>query len=481
MDSVRSEYRDDVFMRVDCEEDVAMELSEFFTFEVPGFKYMPAYRHGSWDGKIRLFDSRTHRLYAGLESYLVRFCEEREYEYVQGPEFARDEPDVEAAGEFIESLGLPHVPRDYQVAAHAQAYADRRCVIVSPTASGKSLVIYTLFRRFGGKTLVVVPTTSLVEQMAGDFLDYGYDGECHLIYSGKEKDNPDAEVIVSTWQSIFKMPASWFAQFDTVIGDEAHLFKAKSLTGIMEKMTGVKNRVGLTGTLDGSQCHRLVLEGLFGPVRRVTTTAELMRQGHVAQLKINAIVLEYPDDARLHCSKLDYQAEMDLLCSYRARNRFLTNLVSHLEGNTLVLFQFVEKHGKVLREMIETQLEHKHVLYIDGSVGAEEREAIRAEVARRNDIVLIASFGTTSTGINAPNLHNLVFASPSKSKIRNLQSIGRGLRLAEGKDTAFLYDVADDLTWNKRRNFTLNHAAERMKTYLAEGFDVEFHRYPLAR
>jgi superfamily II DNA or RNA helicase len=321
----------------------------------------------------------------------------------------------------------------------------------------------------------------LVSQLASDFIDYGFDANkyVHRIYSGQDKQT-NKPITISTWQSIYKMPKEYFQQFDVVVGDEAHLFKAKSLTSILSKLDRCKYRFGFTGTLDGTQTHKLVLEGLFGPVRRITTTAELIEQKHLAEFKIKAIVLTYPDEIRqMIIRAADYQAEMDYIVRLQARNNFIRNLALSLEGNTLLLFQYVEKHGKVLFEMIERESKDRKVFYVSGSVDGEEREKIRKIVENENNAIIVASFGTFSTGVNIKNLHNIIFGSPSKSRVRNLQSIGRGLRKSDTKDSAVLFDIADDMSWKSKKNFTLLHFMERIKIYNEEKFDYKIYKVGL--
>lgn len=283
----------------------------------------------------------------------------------------------------------------------------------------------------------------------------------------------------STWQSIYKLPKKWFQQFNVVIGDEAHLFKAKSLTSILSAMENCKYRFGLTGTLDGTQTHKLVLEGLFGAVKKVTTTADLMEQKHLAELTIKALVLKYPQETRKTMCKADYQAEMDFLVRSDTRNKFIKNLTLSLKGNTLLLFQYVEKHGKVLHDMISQEAGHRRVFFISGEVDGGEREDIRRIIETEKDAIIVASYGTSSTGINIKNLSNVVFASPSKSRVRNLQSIGRGLRTTETKTTATLYDIADDLSWKSSKNHTLLHFVERIKIYSSEKFRYKLYNIDL--
>ena len=239
------------------------------------------------------------------------------------------------------------------------------------------------------------------------------------------------------------MPKKWFSRFKVVIGDEAHLFKAKSLTSIMSKLVECPWRFGFTGTLDGTVTHKLVLEGLFGPVEKVTSTSELIKQDHLSKFKINIITLKYTDQSKLLMRRAKYQDEIDFIVRNQARNRFIRNLCTSLEGNTLALFNFVDKHGKVLYDMLKD--EKRSVFFVHGGVKGQERDDIRQIVENENNAIIVASYGTFSTGVNIRNLHNIVFASPSKSRVRNLQSIGRGLRTASGKSEARLFDLVDDL------------------------------------
>jgi superfamily II DNA or RNA helicase len=336
-------------------------------------------------------------------------------------------------------------------------------------------------RYYAKRTLILVPTTSLVSQLASDFADYGFDSDTfvHRVYAGQDKGSTKP-ITISTWQSVYKLPKEFFSQFDVVIGDEAHLFKAKSLTSILTKLSGCRYRFGFTGTLDGTETHKLVLEGLFGAVRKVITTAELIEQKHLAAFKIKAIVLSYPDEARKMIARAnDYQSEMDYLVRLDARNKFIRNLALSLEGNTLLLFQFVEKHGKELYAKIKEEASDRKIFYVAGTVEGEEREEIRKIVENESNAIIVASFGTYSTGVNIKNLHNVIFGSPSKSRIRNLQSIGRGLRKSDTKTAATLYDIADDLSWKNKKNYTLLHFMERIKIYNEEKFQYKIYKVSL--
>jgi len=483
----------EVYVKVNCERHVAQELSDFFTFFVPGHQFVPAFRNRIWDGKIRLFDLRNNQLYIGLIPYFEEFCKERDYTWSHDE--IEDDYSLYHAKKFIKELnihsnGKPIEVREHQINAYVHAMQRRRALLLSPTASGKSLIIYMLFRQMlrykeGSKGLIIVPTTSLVEQLFSDFGDYnnGAMGEyVHRIYQGKEK-HTDKPLTISTWQSLYQLPKEYFHQFDYIIGDEAHLFKAQSLTTILTSCINAKYRIGLTGTLDGTKTHKLVLEGLFGQVKQVTTTRELMDKKQVSDFEIKCLILKHPDDVCLEMKDKDYQAEIQYLIACEARNKFIKNLAVSLGNNTLILYQMVAKHGQVLYDMIRNteNIGDRKVFFVHGGTETEDREKIREIMERENDAIIVASYGTFSTGINIRNLHNIIFASPSKSRVRSLQSIGRGLRNSEGKDKATLYDIADDLRYKKHMNFTLKHFVERVKIYTEEKFSFKTYKIGLKK
>jgi superfamily II DNA or RNA helicase len=481
--------KNEVYLTVDTEPSTARALSDFFTFEVPGARFMPAYRNRIWDGKIRLYSPATGELYMGLLPYLKKWLDDYNETYEISEELKNDKQiDKQILDGFIRQLRLRSdgrniKPRDYQVDAVEHAIRTSRALLLSPTASGKSLIIYILIRYYimllegsvTNKLLILVPTTSLVEQMYSDFIDYGWQEEyMQKIYSGHDK-NVTKRVVISTWQSIYKFPTKYFEQFGCVIGDEAHLFKAKSLTTILTKLHLCPYRFGLTGTLDGMQTHRLVLEGLFGTLNKVVSTKELIDKKTLSDFKIKAIVLTYPEvDCKL-VKDMNYQDEMDYIVSHTGRNEFIRDLTLKLKSNTLVLFQYVEKHGKILHDMISGETDRK-VFFVYGGTDTQTREDIRAITEKEKDAIIVASYGTFSTGINIRNLHNIVFASPSKSRVRALQSIGRGLRRSDSKVSATLFDLADDFTYKSKRNFTIGHFLERINIYNEEQFNYEINR-----
>ena len=474
----------EVYLKIECDNPgICYELVQYFTFEVPGHKFMPAYRNKMWDGKIRLFSDKTGKIYVGLLDYIKEFCDSNEIGYdIDDDVDDTKNVDKNNVEDFIKSLkpkskGKDLTLRDYQSEAIWYGISKNRGMLISPTASGKSLIIYALIRYYNlllrdKKILILVPTTSLVDQMYSDFIDYGWDDKyLHRIYQGHEKDT-DKPVIISTWQSLYKLDKKYFENFGCVVGDEAHLFKSKSLTTIMTKLINCKYRFGMTGTLDGTQTHRLVLEGLFGKVKKVTTTKELIDKDTLASLKIKCIVLKHKEEDCKAVKDLKYSEEIQYIVSHKTRNDFISRLCDNLSGNTLCLYQLVEKHGLVLYNLMKDF--NRKVFFIHGGTDTETREKIRAITEEQTNAIIVASYGTFSTGINIRNLHNVVFASPSKSRIRVLQSIGRGLRKSDKGDIyTTLLDIADDFSYKDRKNFTLNHFLERINIYNEEQFEYK--------
>ena len=476
----------EVYLELEVDEDVSRELSDYFTFEVPGAKFMPQFRNRMWDGKIRLFSPHNGRIYVGLLPYIKEYCSKKSIEYIMEKGVENDRNVLrESVRDFAESLrpksrGKPIQFRDYQIDAIWHAIQSNRCLLLSPTASGKSLIIYTLVRYYNLmnlKTLILVPTTSLVEQMYSDFIDYGWEDKyIHRVYAGMDKGSKKP-VVISTWQSIYKLHRPYFAQYGCIIGDEAHLFKAKSLTDIMAKSGEVRYRFGLTGTLDGTQTHRLVLEGLFGQVKKIISTKELIDRGTLAQLDIDCIVLKHTEEEAKRVRYYTYAEEINYLVSHPKRNKFIENLCKNIKGNTLLLFQLVEKHGVLLYNEIKT-LDRK-VFFVYGGTTTETREKIRAITEKETNAIIVASYGTFSTGINIRAINNIVFASPSKSRIRVLQSIGRGLRQSDDKSRVKLFDVSDNITYKSRPNFTYRHFTQRLNIYKEEQFNYDINRINL--
>ena len=484
---INVEVKNAVYLIVRCDPGTAMELSNYFSFKPSGYQFSPAYKNRMWDGVIRLFQPMRPVLYVGLFNRLKKFCEDRDYTLNAPDHLMHGEPTPDDYGyQIAKEIGCKFEPRDYQNQYIVDAIRNSRSLSLSPTSSGKSLIIYLIqqhyYRAFEHRTLIIVPTISLVHQMAGDFIDYGCDKNLIYKIQGGVDKNTNSPIVISTWQSLMKADKDWFSQFKVVLGDEAHLFQAKSLQKIMEGLDECYYRHGFTGTLksEESKTHRLVLEGCFGSVRKHVTTKDLMDSGTVAEFNIKAIVLSHNPEARKNFltafksikePSKKYPAEREFLVNNTKRNMFIRNLLWSLKGqNNLVLFDLVEKHGKILEPLLRKDDRQLHFIY--GATKGEERERIRHMI--ENDPIkqhdILASYGVFSTGVNLKKLDNVIFASGSKSEVKVLQSIGRALRKGNDADKATLYDITDDLSQGSFENYTLQHFKKRIEIYGQEQF-----------
>lgn len=481
----------DVHVKISCKEPgIGMEMVDYFTFIVPNARYTPAFRHKMWDGKIRLYNQYNELLYYGLVPYVLKFAEERNYSVKFEQEFFENKLPSQTKDQtinFLKSLnihsrGVALTPLPHQIEGVNYGINNGRCLLLSPTASGKSYIIYSLIRHYqtvlDKKILIVVPTVSLVYQMINDFKDYSSnvswdaEKECHGIFSGQVK-NSEKQIVISTWQSIYKLPKKYFEQYGCVIVDESHHMRSDSIKGIMEKLLECPYRIGLTGTLDGMKTNKLVVEGLTGKVHRIAYTKDLIDADILSKLKIQCLTLKYDDEQRKLVKNFKYDEEINYLITNKKRNKFITDLALNLEGNTLILYQFVEKHGKVIYEMVNenNKDDNRKIFFVSGDIAADLRESMRKTVENENNAIIVASYGTFSTGINIRKLHNIIFASPNKGRVRVLQSIGRQLRKSKDKELACLYDISDDLSWKSYENYGLKHFIERVKIYNEEKFD----------
>lgn len=493
-DKVHLQYVNESFCRVRADASIVMELSDTLTYFKENYKFDPKYKARVWDGKIRLLNKLTGMLYTGLAHRVMKFCQANDYEFSFDDELMYDNISVQEVEQHIESLNLPERlnSRDYQIDGIVKCLRSRRRTLLSPTSSGKSFMIYAITTWYKQKTLIITPTIGLVTQMKSDFESYGYKGKIHVSTEGLQKDNDiDADIVITTWQSLdngkTKVPKAWYNQFKVVFGDEAHGAKATTLIKILSAMENTPYRFGTTGTLDNNSLNKATIEGLFGAPYQTTTTRELIDGGYAADIKIKCIVLKYPEEVRKEFHKgttvtgmkkkkyKTYQEEIDFLVEYEPRTEFIRNLALSLKGNKLVFFRLTD-HGEKLYAALAG---NANVYYIDGSISGDRREQIRKAIEDEEDATLIASLGTTSTGVSINRLHHMIAASPSKSKIKVLQSIGRMLRQHADKTHATLYDIVDDISYGVKSNFTLTHFQERAKIYDHEQFDYKIYNVRL--
>lgn len=476
------EKLNETYCKIHTEKSILRELSESLTFYVPGYQFMPSYKIKAWDGKIRLINLKDATTYIGLHQYIQQFCEKHNYIY-SFPEISTTNFSLNEANEYITKLKIPSKfeKRDYQIESFAHAIRNKRCLFLSPTSSGKSYLCYLITRYLNKKTLIVVPNITLVDQLYSDFEDYGFNSEKYInkIYGGKNREI-DKLITISTWQSIFELPAEWFKEYQVIIGDEAHNYKADSLKEIMSKLDNCSYRIGMTGTLDGTKTNQIIIEGLFGPIKNVITTKELMDNKTISSATIKSLMLKYSNESRKFISQKSYMEEIKFLIENEKRNDFIANLALSLKGNGIILFQYVEDHGVPLYNKIE-KLNNKKIplFFASGKVDSKIRNEMREKINKSKNSITVASYGVYSTGINIPNINWIITTSPTKSKIRILQSIGRGLRKSDTKDTFTFYDIVDDLSSKSYKNFALKHGIQRIKYYKDAEFLIKYYNINL--
>lgn len=484
----------EVYIRVTSEDrGIEREIWEFFSFKSEN-KHDPRIKNKVWDGIIHLYNFKTKQLYYGLLDHVRKFCKDRSYRIVLHFDDSKNACSIFEIEEFLKTLKLPDKiqVRDYQLATIAHAIRDKRMVGLSAVNSGKSLSIYSIIRYLNRKTLLIVPSKSLVTQMFNDFADYSQSDDswdvvlrCSKVTgetSDKSKSNMN-QIVISTWQSINAMAnmTDWLEDFEVVIVDEAHEAKAKSIKTILETLPDTEYRFGFTGTLDDIPINELVLVGLFGPVKEFIRTREMIERKFSSDLTIKTIVFNHPEQTRKRLSEKkyrDYKTEVDYLISNEERNDFIINLAFSLKGNVLIFYNYVDKHGKILydKALERNHDDEKLIQFVYGEVTTEERELIRQNMELNNNVINIASYGTYRRGINITNIDYLIFAFSFGSKTLNLQSIGRGLRRGENNTHVTLFDLGDDISYKGRTNHTLRHLAKRLKIYMKEGFTYKVYK-----
>lgn len=484
-------YHNDTYARVIADPSIKMEIGDYFCFEVENARHHPKVKGGIWDGLIRLFATRTGDLPAGLVPNLVNWGKKNGYtiedQTVPPSSINNDEFETWLESLQIFSKGKPIKPHWYQKDAVRSILDSRRALIQLPTSAGKSLVIGLFSRYFfdhhnPGKVLVIVPTVSLVRQMKDDLVDYRlFDFDDILcIKSGTERDS-NAKIYVSTWQTACKQPPEWYSQFNALLTDEVHLGTGKTLSEICQGLTDCKYKTGLTGTLKDAKASLMQLIGLYGQVFKPTTTKQLMNDGQITELDIKPLHLTYPKVDLKKLGKLTYPNEIKWLITNKERNRFLARLAAASpEMNTIILFKQLT-HGKELFRLINNLVAgtNRNVHYIAGEVKDTVREELRHIIENDKGAIIVASYGTMSTGVSINNLHRAISAHPVKSKIINLQSIGRILRKHESKSKAQWFDLIDDLRIGNRRNFAYEHALVRLRLYAREGFNFTIKKVSL--
>jgi superfamily II DNA or RNA helicase len=380
---------------------------------------------------------------------------------------------------------MAHAPfeiRDYQDRAVRAALSNHRGILLSCTSSGKSLMLFNIIKSIRKQNfkniLLIVPNIMLVDQMYDDFESYGWqnlDKEVERLGGGHEA-YFDKPVLISTWQSLQNKEADFFEKFDALFIDECHGSKASVLSKLTKQCINARFKIGTTGTLPTDKSDLLQIKSVLGDVIFELKSKELIDVGVLTKIQIANVIAKYPPEFVKMNKSRSYPEEVKMVEEYEDRNKVLKLIIDHTDPkhNILLLVNHL-KHVKLLQEWIEKEYPDKKVSVITGSVSGDERSEIRKGIEEEDGTILLATYATMSTGVNMPKLHDVILYSNSKSKIKVLQSIGRGLRKHATKNLIVLYDVADDLSYKTRTgrvvdNYLMKHWKERMTYYKEQEF-----------
>ncbi|AFQ22662.1 DNA helicase [Stenotrophomonas phage IME13] len=485
------------FARVVCEDSIFYEMREYFSFKADGYQFSPRFKCGGWSGDIFLL-GYDHLLPYGLVTQAIKFAEQNDYKIVVDPlimerqNISRSEFDAWVNSKDIYSGNNKITPHWYQADAVYEGICAKRKLLNLPTSAGKSLIQALLslwyLENYKGKVLVIVPTTSLVNQMIDDFVDYRlFPREAMLgIKSGTVKDS-NALIYVSTWQSAIKQKKEWFDQFGCVMNDECHLSTGTSIKKIIESVDHIPFKYGLSGSLRDGKANILQYVGMFGDIFRPVTTKQLMEEGQVCDLQVKAIQLGYSSEDRTSARKFSYDEEIKFITNHTKRNKVVCSMAKKIADkneNAFVMFR-LKAHGMALYNTLRKIHDPGKVHFISGDTDTEIRDQMKIIAEGGTGHVFVASYGVFSTGVSIKNLHHIIFAHPVKSKVTVLQTIGRVLRKHSSKSIATVWDIIDDIgiinVHGKytKKNYALTHAIERIERYVSEKFNYTLHKISL--
>jgi superfamily II DNA or RNA helicase len=480
-------WHDETSFLVECEIGTHLEIKEHISCYAANYKFHPKFKMRIWNGKISFYDIRSHLYPIGLLPQIYECAKKFNYQVKLNFDMSKLSniiPDVNI-DEFAEKIFKANfVLRDYQFNAIKASLESKRGVCLSCTSSGKSAMIYTIFRYLierldKKKTMLIVPNTSLVEQMFSDFIDYGWldiNKYVTKLYAGRKPDF-SKPILITTWQSIYKQSESFFKDFDAVLIDECHNAKSISISSVMKKCKNADYRLGFTGTMPTEKSDEMNIKSSLGPLIFELKSKELIDRGVISMIYIANILLKYPNEVVAVQKGRSYPEEVRFIETYTNRNKAFDFVFNHIKDkqNTLILCNHLD-HLSQINTYLTMNLDKKYIIYIiSGEIKTQEREDIRRLMEKGENLILLASYGTMSAGVNIKRIHNIIFASSSKSKIRVLQSIGRGLRKHESKDCVVLWDLVDCLDYKTRNstekfNYSMQHWHERLEYYKDQGF-----------
>lgn len=481
-------------LRIDKATELELEqLNISLNKRIESWRFNPLVKKGLWDGYVSYIKDDKW-IPSGLWREVMGICKDYKFDFkLDGIAEMFDtnisqEKFTEWAINFFEKSDI--TPRDYQIEAAFNILKFKRCLSELATSAGKTLisfltVAYLLEKQKAQRILFIVPNVSLVVQASEDFLDYNYrnaiDIKVQQIYSG-QKIRPGRNVIIGTYQSLVKKDKEYFSQFDAVIVDETHKAKSASIKTILQKCVNAEYKYGLSGTIPKpGTLDRLTLMAYTGPLITEISANYLQNEGHIAGCKVKIIQMDYAPqstkDAFREMSQNRYESkdvfkfEQNYIINSPGRLNFITNIISRVRGNSLVLFHRIE-HGRKIYEKLRRESD-KSVYYVDGGIDQDIREEHKKKMEAGEDVVIVASYGTFSTGISIKKIHNIFFTESFKSEVIIRQSIGRGLRQHSSKDSVNIIDFVDDLSSPDWDNYLIRHAKERQRIYREQKFKYD--------
>lgn len=479
-----------------CTEAEYKQLKLSLTKKIEGWRFHPLVKKGVWDGTICFV--KGNRIPSGLWKEVRDVCNEFGFEYnVTGVtrlfnKHIDEEEFMLWCDDFF--ADLPFKPRYYQIDAAYKILKYRRCLAELATSAGKTLISYIVMAYLlkelqYKKILMIVPNVSLVLQSSGDFEEYNNDKlnlKIQQVYAGA-KIKKDSNIVVGTFQSLVKMDQEFFDQFDVVFVDETHKANSNSIQKILDKMWHCDYRFGLSGTIAKKDTlSRLSLMSSLGPLVVQVKASLLQEEGYIANCHVTQIMLNYATESQREAFSNLHKKAFDRQKIFGLEQRFINESEKRLDWicdfidkiatkNTLVLFHRIE-YGEKIYDILRNKKNNK-VYFIDGSTKADFREEYRKRMETNNDVILVASYGTLSTGVSIKTIYNIVFVESFKSDIIIKQSIGRGLRKNENKDSVEIYDIVDDIRCNeeghKWQNYIYRHGIERRRIYEEESFPYD--------
>lgn len=489
------------FIKITGDYDDKQIISNHFTVNAPNFYFSPKYKAGIWDGRIRYMNWSTGYLPYGLFSELISCAGQNDINVDVEEKLIKDVDDMNI-NDFDKHAFMNMNPdflpggskevRDYQLEGAKLSLQAKRGLLEHATRSGKSLTSFLavnyIYNKFlkgkvtEYKIVVVVPTTQLILQFTGDYIEYGFPEDKIGKYFADEKNN-EATLIVGTWQSL-RSAQHIHNNVLFLICDEVHGGKSTEIKTLTEKCTKATIRIGMTGTLPEEECDRLTITGCFGPIISTIKARELIDRGILAEAHINSLLIHYPKKIikkaieeivkkQKKKTNAKYRAEKIILRKHPKRHKLACKLAKKHPDDTMLYLFDEEKMGLTYYEKLKKEFPDRKVLFVNGGIKTTEREKIRQTAINEKGVIVVASIKTFATGITIPNLHVITFLWVGKSTITIIQAIGRGLGKCGTKEKVIIYDFNDQL------HYTGKHGNERLRIYMHEGhttklFNIHF-------